>query len=426
MNPSTKARITQARKLICVMSILIMLSGLLFSRVLLSSGLVIFAATCLIRENVKEQLKTFFSSPFLWSMSLLFVLPLISGIWSDDVLNWSQILRIKLPLVLLPVCFAALNDFTNRDWEKISLGFLILVISGAGWSLWEYFHHIHLVHAAYLKAQTISTPLGNDHVRFSLLVSIAIITGAFVLITKRKSLSRGFVIALWVALLTFIIYLHVLAARTGLICFYLGSFIFIIWLIRHAKNKSRYAWFLVLILFLPVASWIVFPTFRNRIAYLRYDLSFIRNNVYRNASNDGNRLVSIQAGWQLQRQHPFAGVGFGDIKTETDKWYLANYPQMSDTDKILPSSEWMLYGAGTGWPGFVLFSIVMFIPFFVQALRKNIYWWLLNTFMALSYLFDIGLEVQFGVFIHSFVLLWWYKWLSAVPKVQKPERVQQD
>ena len=112
------------------------------------------------------------------------------------------------------------------------------------------------------------------------------------------------------------------------------------------------------------------------------------------------------------KQNPFAGVGFGDIKSEKDKFYETNFPQMSTNDKILPSSEWMIYGAGTGWLGVVFFSFILLIPFFLKELRKNIFWTLLNIFIAFSYLFDIGLEVQYGVFVHSFIILWWYKWLQ--------------
>ena len=96
---------------------------------------------------------------------------------------------------------------------------------------------------------------------------------------------------------------------------------------------------------------------------------------------------------------------------------------MTPADRILPSSEWMMYGAGTGWPGFILFSAVMLIPFFIIGVRKNIAWWWLNISIGLSYLFDIGLEVQYGVFIHAFILLWWYKWLRIVPKLHGAENV---
>ncbi len=77
---------------------------------------------------------------------------------------------------------------------------------------------------------------------------------------------------------------------------------------------------------------------------------------------------------------------------------------MPETDKILPGSEWMIYGAGAGWPGLLLFSLVMLIPFFTPVSEK-LPWLLLNVTAAFSFLFDIGLEVQFGVFAYAFMVL---------------------
>jgi len=410
MNLQGKDNIEKWKKPALFLSITAMLGGLLFSRALLSSGLIFFAAINLFHRNILQQLKTFFTSPLLWSMSLLFVLPAISGFWSEDLAQWSKILLIKLPLLLLPVCFAGGINFKFKDWEKISFVFLLLVFGGICRSLWQYAQNINDINAAYLKAYTIETPLGNDHVRFSLLVVIAIFTIVFLLAesgTNFKKITRNLLFTL--AIIN-IIYLHVLAVRTGLICFYLGVFIFLIWLLAQHKRKNFLL--LILIFSLPLTCYFIFPTFKNKIHYLKYDLSFVQKNIYLPGSSDGNRLASIKAGWEVLNQSPFIGVGFGDIKQETDKFYEENFSQMSTNDKILPSSEWMIYGSGTGWLGVILFLFVMLIPFLVKELKKNIFWISLNIFIAFSYLFDIGLEVQYGVFIHAFMLLWWYKWLQ--------------
>src|SRR6185295_16759040 len=163
------------------------LGGLLFSRALLSSGLIFFVAISFFHKNIVQQLKTFFTSPFLWSMSLLFFLPAISGLWSEDLSQWSQILRIKLPLLLLPVCFAGGINFNAADWKKISIVFLVLMFAGICWSSWQYLQHINDINASYLKASTIETPLGNDHVRFSLLVVVALLTIVLLLSKNGKS-----------------------------------------------------------------------------------------------------------------------------------------------------------------------------------------------------------------------------------------------
>ena len=398
--------------MIIFISTMVMLTGLLFSRALLSSGLIVFIVACLIHKNILIQLKVFFSSPFLWSMSLLFLLPLISGFWSENLLKWSQILRIKLPLLLLPVCFAGLDNFKFKDWKKISFVFLALITGSICWSLWQYFRDRESIHVSYLRAHTIETPVGNDHVRFSLLVALAIVTAFFLLIGKKNNFRKKTAFLSFVTIF-FVIYLHVLAVRTGLICFYIALFTFIVWSFWNRKHRIRYVLLFVLMLLLPVISYFVFPTFKNRVSYLKYDLSLVQKKIYVQGSNDGNRFASINAGWLLQNQNPLIGVGFGDIKKEIDHIYMTHYPQMTETDKILPSNEWIIYGDGGGWPGLILFSFALIIPFFVPRLRRNIIWWLINASFFLSYLFDIGLEVQYGVFIHAFMLLWWYKWLHS-------------
>ena len=94
------------------------------------------------------------------------------------------------------------------------------------------------------------------------------------------------------------------------------------------------------------------------------------------------------------------------------KKYKSQYPDMLETDMILPASEWMVYGAGAGWPGLIIFSIVMILPFFTRV-RQRFYWWIVNIVAAFSFLFDIGLEVQYGVFIYAFVIGWCWKWWNA-------------
>jgi O-antigen ligase len=409
MNELTKYYSEKWRKPVLLICITVMLTALLFSRALLSIGLIGFIATSLVHKNIWRQVKTFLSLPFLWSMSLLFVLPLTTGFWSEDLSQWSQILLIKLPLLLLPICFAGEYGFSFKDWQEIAFVFLIVIFGGVCWSSSQYFQNTTSIHAGYLKANTIATPLGNDHVRFSLLVAIAILTSIFLLVRDNKIFKRAVGVLLLIMVGIEIIYLHVLAVRTGLICFYITILFFIGWL---WNRRSKIKFLLIACLFFPLIAYFIFPTFKNRISYLKFDLSLVQKNIYLPGSNDGNRFASIKAGLALVQQRPFTGVGFGDIKNETDKFYSKNYPLMKEQDKILPSSEWMMYGAGAGWPGIILFSMIMLIPFSVKAPHRNMFWWLLNIFMAFSYLFDIGLEVQYGVFIHAFMLLWWYKWLQ--------------
>jgi hypothetical protein len=59
------------------------------------------------------------------------------------------------------------------------------------------------------------------------------------------------------------------------------------------------------------------------------------------------------------------------------------------------------------------FALVLIIPFLLP-IKNKLLWQILNATVAVSFLFDIGLEVQFGIFLYSFIVLWWWKWLGTI------------
>ncbi len=213
-----------------------------------------------------------------------------------------------------------------------------------------------------------------------------------------------------------IIFLHLLAARTGLFSFYIMTLLTAAWLLFR-KSALKAGWkpalgILAILMVLPFFAYQLFPSFHNRVQYLLYDKGFFEKAHYLPGSTDAVRVISMKAGWNLLQENPLTGVGFGDVRNQTHDWYELNYPEMIAADKIFPSSEWLFYGAGAGWPGFLVFTMVMLIPFFIK-MKSKLPWWLLNTTAAFAFLFDIGLEVQYGVFMYSFVISWWYQWLNA-------------
>ena len=141
---------------------------------------------------------------------------------------------------------------------------------------------------------------------------IAVFTGVFLLMETGKSFKKAHKALLLILAISQLVYLHVLAVRTGLICFYVGVFISLIWLVSQHKRKS---YLLIFFFLLPITFYFILPTFRNKIHYLKYDLSFVRQHVYQPGSSD-DRFASIKAGWILVKQSPVVGVGFGDIKND--------------------------------------------------------------------------------------------------------------
>ncbi|MGN6164978.1 MAG: hypothetical protein ACTHOF_10610 [Flavisolibacter sp.] len=393
------------RQSLIFFSLVAMLIGLFASRVLLSASMLFFLAFCIVHKAFWQHLKCFFNDRLLVGITLLFFIPFISGLWSDNKNEWLDLVRIKLPLLFFPVAFAGSWQLSKKQWLQLALVFLLLVLLGAVWSLWQYLQNTQAIQEAYLKAKTLPTPLENDHVRFSWLVCIAAIVCVY-LIEKIKLKT----IRLLLACLSFFFaaYLHILSARTGLFSLYIFGGLFVLRWLLSKKNQQPAFVVLFLILLMPLIAWFFFPTFQNRIRYIVYDFSYIKKDAYLQGANDGNRILSLKAGCNILQKHPF-GVGVGDVFTETKKWYEIHVPQMIETDKIYPASEWLIYGDAAGWTGFFLFTLVMLLPVFERKKKNAFYWLSVNAVAAFSFLFDIGLEVQFGVFIYLFVILCWWK-----------------
>ncbi|MGH2552635.1 MAG: O-antigen ligase family protein [Chitinophagaceae bacterium] len=391
--------------------IIIMMAALFFSRAALSVSIILFIVISFYHLTPSKQIRNFFSTPLLWGMSLLFFLPLISGIWSDDKKEWMEMIRIKLPLLFLPLAFAGPMWLSKKRWEYLSLIFVGIITLASIWSMFHYSSNMSEINDSYLRAKSIITPLENDHVRFSWLVSVAAILAGWIAVNKRKE--KGAVsIVTAILFLWLVLFLHILAARTGLISFYMMMGGISCWLLFQKTKKKYGIVFLLIFLALPFIAYQVFPTFHNRVKYFRYDMEYFKKTNYLPGANDAVRVISLKAGWAVIHEHPAMGAGFGDIYSATKAWYDKNIPHMLEADKIYPSAEWMMYGAGCGWPGIILFIVVMIIPFGVKTNNKLL-WWGVNATATFSLLFDIGLEVQFGVFIYSFVILWWWKWLSV-------------
>ena len=346
-------------------SIMLMLVSLFVSRFVLSVGLILFLFLTCFHKNFREQLRSFAHNRFLLGMTFLFIVPFVSWFWTDDKEMWLRFVRIKLPLLLFPLAFAGNWQLSQRQWRWIGYAFVLIVFAGCCWSLWQYFQDIKIIHDQYLKAKLIPTPLENDHVRYSLLVALAVVCLTLLMKQYASKVKRA---AFAILLLFFTIYLHVLSARTGLFCFYIFILLCTAYFLIKLRKTSWVIGLGALIVALPIVAWFLFPTFQNRILYNRYDLSNAKENKYVPGSNDGKRILSLKAGWNVLHECPF-GVG-GDIVKKTYEWYDRNVPEMTEEEKLYPSSEPLMYAGFAGWIGISIYLVATLLPFF-ERVQKN-------------------------------------------------------
>lgn len=193
-------------------------------------------------------------------------------------------------------------------------------------------------------------------------------------------------------------FIHVLSVRSGLLVFYVAI---LVWLLQYVFKTRR--WWVaalvgVLLVILPVAAYQLFPSFRMKMEYVRWDLLQHQHGTGANYS-DSDRLTSVQVGWEIGKRNPVIGVGAGDLKEAVAREYAASFPE---TAPKMPHNQFVTIFAGTGALGLGLFILGFFYPLFYRRNYRDPLFLALHVVVLVSFLMENTLENNFGV---SFFLL---------------------
>jgi O-antigen ligase len=274
------------------------------------------------------------------------------------------------------------------------------------WSVVQYFTDHEKYDALYRLSKTIPTPAENDHIRFSMAIVIALLL--WLKLEQWNSYYSSLIkwsfrfAAVW-----FVIYLHILGAKTGLIGLYLVVMPFFIVRLVHLNKKQLAAAAVFAMLSLPVVAYYSIPTFRIRVHYVLFEQSNWQQEKFAGNFSDVNRLASIKSGWAVFKNNWLTGAGYGDIREEAGKWYSTNAPEIPASQHFLPLNQWMFSGSGAGIVAVALFTFVALLPFFIKQWQLNKQALAFVLFMDIVFLYESTINDQFGVFLFCFFILYW-------------------
>jgi hypothetical protein len=109
--------------------------------------------------------------------------------------------------------------------------------------------------------------------------------------------------------------------------------------------------------------------------------------------------LSFKAGRQIVQDHPFLGTGAGDVLHDSEEWYAAHADYLKPYERLLPSNEILYYACIAGLLGGLASFCIFLYPFFMQAYRHYFSWISFHAVALMGFMYEIGLEVQYGVFI---------------------------
>ncbi|TAJ57916.1 MAG: hypothetical protein EPO58_06290 [Chitinophagaceae bacterium] len=383
--------------------LVVLMVGLLVSRALVSLSSVLIVLPFFFHRQLDQRTRV------LLVAVLLMLLPVIvSGLWSENHSLWWNSVAVKLPLVTMLLGIGSVYFSAERKTKLVYL-YLLLISLGCIWSFSQYLFHPTVIQAAYLQAKTLPTPADNDHIRFSWMVVIAVVLGFHSLLTAQPKTTRYLLAACLVLL---VVYLHVLAAKTGLVCLYTGSGIYIMYLIIVQKKRKTGLLLLAVCAVAAFTCYQTMPTLRNRVQYVLYDFSNYSSGRILPGYSDASRWLSMKAGYQLTAQNPIQGVGFGDMLAAVDQWHQLNHPASLAYERFLPANEWLIYGTGSGLPGVLCFT-VGFVLLLYRTTSRNIFSVIVTTISLVPFLFDDTLEGQTGILVLAFIAFFGQQKLSS-------------
>lgn len=385
-----------------VLALLFILVGLVASKAMMSMGVIGLAIVWVLNPQVKKNFQALLRQPVFWTIVLLFIAWGISGLWSENTDYWANRMRMRLPFLLMPAGLLAIPRFDRSVYYPLLYGFYFMLSAICLCLLAWYLMHFSEITQAYKIGQVLPTPV--MHIRFSLMVAYSVAIGITFLQEKwtwRYSWERplqyfftGFLI----------VFLHVLAVRSGLVALY-GVFFY--FLVREIILRRRW-WFGIMAALLMVGgmavAYLTLPSLQNKIDYTLYNLYHIRNDSNRTELSDSHRVGTIQAGLAMGNEAPLLGVGIGDVRDKTEVYLEVNYPGVAGSG-FTPQSQYVWQYASMGWLGLLLFIGVTFLPLFYKNGWKYA---LLGSFLAIaipSFIIEQTLETQLGTAIYLVFLL---------------------
>ena len=320
--------------------------------------------------------------------------------WTSNTSIYLIDIRIKLPYLFIPLAFALLPAFSQKQklilWVGYCLSQLAIALFTVAGYLQDWENNIEIVK----KNSALQIYGGTNHIYFGVTLALAILIGFNLFMNWRTYFPKGSRLWALVYVLTAVFCLHSLTSRTGLVAFYGG---FIVYALAFMLKKGQWKLGLLIILLfalVPIVSYQLIPSFKYRVDVTLWDVEYSSNEgADLNYQSVGLRFKTWECCVDVWQENPLLGVGFGDMEAELFACYEA-IELKADRSKWLASAhnQYLEQLVGGGIPGLLLLLTLFLIPLW----RKKV--WLKDNliigFLALlaaGMLTESFLERQLGI-----------------------------
>ena len=398
--------IEEKRKEILYATYLFLIASVFFSKVALSISMIFLVVLSLLKvsssgkiglRNEWQKAEEFVKSNFpSLALCLIFLIIPLTLFHSENINDLFWQLKLKLPYLILPIAFLTFPTLKKNEYYNIHfflIAFLSLCSIGV---LVNYFMNFDAININIKKGQSIPTPI--DHVKFSLFTGLAALSGIILSLEKLTFRMKWERYALIGMTLFLILFIHILSVRSGLVAFYIAAFLVGFRYFLLAKNKLPFVIAGLILASAPFIAYKTVPSFQNKVGYVLWDLKMYKEGGGENYSDSG-RIRSIKVGWEVIKQSPILGVGFGDLRDQCRSKHLEMYGYQAPS--VLPHNQYVTITAASGVVGLLIFLFaLLYTLYHQQSYKDNLFSGVMLIFL-LSFMVENTLERSYstGLFL---------------------------
>lgn len=390
-------------------SIALVCAGLLFSRAMLSVGVVLLLLSVLFtgRNDLLPNLK---STKFLIPAAFL-LLTILDYLRTQSVDLWQKDAEMMLMWSMLSLTFLILSKQTIiAQVRLLRLIFILLVVLVNLLSIANYLQNREAIDALLLQSKHIPIIGGMHHIYFGIVnAALLIILISEALLYDRKNEGIALTQKLeWTAGIIILISMHVLSSRTGLFSFYIVLFFVLIYTgISLPDKRKLVVRIIVPAILIPLISFSALSSFRNKIANTIEDFRATeKGGEDINFKSMGMRMEAWKVSLELIRKSPFIGVGAGNAEDALQKQYIEHKTLLIQENRIGPHNQFLEFGIKHGLIG-ILLLLFLFALLMIDAIQaKKLVIIGLTTLFFVSFLLESVLERQHGVII--FLMIYFF------------------
>jgi O-antigen ligase len=373
----------------------LMVIGLPLSPALITFSIIVLSVNWIAEADFKSKLSLLKHNAGLSALSGIYLLFLIGLLYTQ---NWDYALlslKIKLPILILPIIYATQNSLEKKDIELILKAFLGSCLVAFGWSMYIY---MGFTGVRFDFTETYSeinlrqlTPV-ISHIRYSALMLMAFFVAWYFFIQSKY---KAYQYILFAGLFFYLIQL--MSVRSSLLSLVLCIFYLLIYYLCR-PNPIRFKVLIGLVTILsPFLIFYTSDSVRAAISEGMWELKHYFETGEGMGYSLSQRLEFWQYAFHIIKENMWIGVGTGDTIDAFKSTYQTLNPELIGWENMKAHNEYLTLSVTLGLLGLAAYFIFLLWGVIKESLwAKPLFMLFLINYLS-SQFSDDNLDTQAGV-----------------------------